>query len=120
MDGQLFLYNAMSLNVLPVELLITNSFPIFSDYGSKAGTANGHYFHQDLLEKANQGNGRDATYQKMRANNLDWAQGTLNKLLTNEIDLLLGCTYGPAWVSTLGKGDTFADATWITMAPLSR
>lgn len=75
------------------------------------------YFHQDLLEKANQGNGRDATYQKMRADNLIWAQGTLNKLLSNEIDLLLGCTYGPAWLSTLGKGDTFADATWITMAP---
>ena len=29
--------------------VITHQFPIFSDYDEKAGTARGHYFHQDLL-----------------------------------------------------------------------
>jgi hypothetical protein len=29
--------------------VITHSFPIISDYDAQAGTANGHYFHQDLL-----------------------------------------------------------------------
>ena len=75
------------------------------------------FFHQDLFEKANLGNGRDPEYLKLRAYNLNWAQSTLNTLLQSGVDLLLGCSYGPAWLSTLGEGDTFADATWITMAP---
>jgi hypothetical protein len=28
---------------------VTHIFPILSDYGENAGTAKGHYFHQDLL-----------------------------------------------------------------------
>jgi hypothetical protein len=28
---------------------VTNIYPIFSDYKKNAGTAGGHYFHQDLL-----------------------------------------------------------------------
>lgn len=28
---------------------ITHTFPVLSDYRSQAGSANGHYFHQDLL-----------------------------------------------------------------------
>jgi hypothetical protein len=29
--------------------IVTHSFPILSDYEDQAGTASGHYFHQDLL-----------------------------------------------------------------------
>jgi hypothetical protein len=29
--------------------VITDIYPILSDYGNQAGTATGHYFHQDLL-----------------------------------------------------------------------
>jgi hypothetical protein len=29
--------------------VITHDFPIYSDYNKQAGTAKGHYFHQDLL-----------------------------------------------------------------------
>lgn len=29
--------------------VVTHRYPIFSDYGGEAGSARGHYFHQDLL-----------------------------------------------------------------------
>jgi len=34
-----------------------------------------------------------------------------------DADLLIGCTYGPAWESTLGAGDNYSDSSWITLAP---
>jgi amidase len=48
---------------------------------------------------------------------LNWA---VNEILTpafSEVDVLLGVPYAPAWLSTLGKGDDFSNASWMTQAP---
>ena len=34
-----------------------------------------------------------------------------------DVDVLIGCTYSPAWESTLGSGDNFGATSWITTAP---
>ena len=74
------------------------------------------HFDQDLLEKALTFPGRDDEYRTIRERNLSWAQSTLNTILS-DVDVAIGCTYGPAWKSTLGNGDSYSDASWITMAP---
>jgi amidase len=74
------------------------------------------HFDQDLLEKALTFPGRDDVYRTIRERNLSWAQSTLNTILS-DVDVAIGCTYGPAWKSTLGNGDSYSDASWITMAP---
>jgi amidase len=33
------------------------------------------------------------------------------------VDVVIGCTYSPAWISALGEGDDFSSASWITTAP---
>ena len=48
--------------------------------------------------------------------NLAWAQGVLNHGFA-DADILIGCTFAPAWESNLETGDTNIDATWISMAP---
>ena len=35
----------------------------------------------------------------------------------HDVDVLVGCLYGPAWPITLGAGDDFHGATWMTRAP---
>ena len=45
-----------------------------------------------------------------------WAEDTLAKGLASA-DVLIGCTYGPAWKSDLANGDKFEGSTWITTAP---
>jgi len=74
------------------------------------------HFGQELFEKALELGGRGSEYEVERARNLGWADQLLNTGL-KDVDVLLGCTYGPAWVSTLGKGDDFGSASWITTAP---
>ena len=74
------------------------------------------YFAQELFDKALTLGGRNGAYQAKRARNLAWAQKTLAKGLA-DVDVLIGATYSPAWVSTLGKGDDYGDNSWITMAP---
>jgi amidase len=51
-----------------------------------------------------------------RDRNLNWANMTLAKALS-EVDVLIGCTYSPAWISKLGSGDDYNGASWITTAP---
>jgi amidase len=75
-----------------------------------------NHFGQELFEKALELGGRGPEYEGERARNLEWADELLSTGLT-DVDVLLGCTYGPAWVSTLGKGDDFGSASWITTAP---
>ncbi len=75
------------------------------------------YFHQDYLELAADSGGRNAKYTQARKRNLDWA---LNKVLLpaiSQVDVLIGVPYGPAWLSTLGLGDDFSKAGWMTHAP---
>ena len=74
------------------------------------------HFAQELFDKALTLGGRNGAYQAKRARNLAWAQKTLSKGLA-DVDVLIGATYSPAWVSTLGKGDDYGDNSWITMAP---
>jgi amidase len=74
------------------------------------------YFAQELFEQALELGGRGAAYSKKRTRNLSWAEKTLAKGLDG-VDVLIGATYSPAWVSTLGKGDDFSLSSWITTAP---
>ena len=74
------------------------------------------YFEQEIFDEALQSGGRGPDYQVKRDRNLAWANQTL-ALGLQEADLLIGCTYGPAWESKLGAGDDFAASSWITMAP---
>ncbi len=74
------------------------------------------HFGQELFDKSLTLGGRNSAYQGKRARNLEWAKNTLAKGLA-DVDVLIGATYSPAWVSTLGKGDDYGDNSWITMAP---
>ena len=74
------------------------------------------YFGQDLFEKAILLRGRNEAYRAVRARNLAWAQKTLHQGFA-DVDVLIGATYPPAWISTLGKGDNNKSKSWITMAP---
>ena len=74
------------------------------------------YFNQDLLEQAVEYSANPSDIELRINRNLEWARKILSKGFESA-DILLGCTYGPAWESTLGKGDNFAEASWITMAP---
>jgi amidase len=74
------------------------------------------HFGQELFDKALEFEGLNSEYQQARHRNLIWAEKTLNKGLA-DVDVLIGCTYGPAWKSSLVDGDNFSDATWITSAP---
>ena len=75
------------------------------------------YFGQEYFDLALTLGGRNEDYKKLRARNLDWA---LNKVLNpgfENVDILIGETYAPAWKSNLGGGDDFGSASWISMAP---
>ncbi len=74
------------------------------------------YFGQELFDQAIKLGGRNSAYQGKRVRNLAWAQRTLSKALAG-VDVLIGATYSPAWISTLGAGDSFGPTSWITMAP---
>ena len=74
------------------------------------------YFKQEIFDQALQIGGRGPKYQMKRDRNLNWANMTLAKALA-DVDVLIGCTYSPAWVSKLGEGDTFEGSSWITTAP---
>jgi len=74
------------------------------------------HFGQEVFEKALVLGGRGSEYEVERSRNLAWANGILQLGLSN-VDLLIGCTYGPAWTSTLGQGDDYGTASWITTVP---
>ena len=75
------------------------------------------YFHQDYLELAAASGGRNAKYTAARQRNLDWALNQILLPAISGVDVLIGVPYGPAWLSTLGKGDDFGKAGWMTHAP---
>jgi amidase len=75
------------------------------------------YFGQEYFEFALTSGGRNAEYKSARERNLDWA---INQVLTPalaDVDVLVGIPYAPAWISTLGHGDDFGNASWMTTAP---
>jgi amidase len=74
------------------------------------------HFGQELFEKALEFESRLSEYQSTRQRNLLWAEETLNRGLA-DVDVLIGCTFGPAWQSSLANGDSYEVASWITSAP---
>ena len=74
------------------------------------------HFGQELFEMALQYEDKGHEYKEARKRNLLWAEDTLAKGLASA-DVLIGCTYGPAWKSDLANGDKFEGSTWITTAP---
>ena len=94
---------------------VKNLYDIVNFNQINAGTEL-EYFGQELFEKALQLGGRGSEYQDKRDRNLAWANQILAGGLT-DVDVLVGCTYGPAWTSKLGGGDDFGAASWITTVP---
>lgn len=75
------------------------------------------YFAQELFDQALELGGRGNEYAEKRKRNLAWAEKTLASGLDG-VDVLIGASYSPAWLSTLGKGDDFSQSSsWITTAP---
>jgi len=74
------------------------------------------YFAQELFEQALELGGRGIEYAEKRMRNLAWAEKTLASGLDG-VDVLIGATYSPAWLSTLGEGDNHSQSSWITTAP---
>ncbi|WDM69659.1 MULTISPECIES: amidase [Xanthomonas] len=71
------------------------------------------YFGQELFEQAQAARGLDDPgYLSARANarRLAGPEGIDATLLADRLDALIVPTTGPAWVTTLGKGDTFPGA----------
>jgi len=75
------------------------------------------YFAQEYFDLALEIGGRNASYQNLRAGNLDWAMNKVLKPGFEKFDILIGATYSPSWISNLGGGDDFSSASWISMAP---
>jgi amidase len=74
------------------------------------------YFGQELFEMALEFESDRAAYLASCERNQKWADKTLSHGLA-DVDVLIGCTYGPAWESNLETGDKFQEASWISTAP---
>jgi len=68
------------------------------------------YFGQDTFETADKEKGLDdPAYLQALATSRRLATNALNQLFANnKVDVIIAQTNGPAWVSTLGKGDAFS------------
>ncbi len=75
------------------------------------------YFAQEYFDSALELGGRNASYQNLRASNLDWAKNKVLNPAFEKFNILIGATYSPSWVSNLGGGDDYSSASWISMAP---
>jgi amidase len=75
------------------------------------------YFDQSLLVQALETGGRDEKYRAAKELALDWAVNQVLQPAIANFDVLIGATYGPAWISSLITGDAYEDASIITCAP---
>lgn len=68
------------------------------------------YFGQDTFEMADKEKGLDdPAYLQALATSRGLATNALNQLFANNnVDVIIAQTNGPAWLSTLGKGDAFS------------
>jgi amidase len=68
------------------------------------------YFGQDIFETADKEAGLDdPAYLQALATSRGLASGALNQFFAHDkIDVIIAQTNGPAWLSTLGKGDAFS------------
>lgn len=74
------------------------------------------HFGQELFDMALEFESDKDAYVASRERNKKWADKTLAQGLT-DVDVLIGCTYGPAWKSNLETGDNFQEASWMCTAP---
>lgn len=72
------------------------------------------YFGQEYLEAALASGGRNSTYFEARARNLSWAAREVLGPALEKVDVLIGVPYAPAWLSRLGEGDDYSNASWMT------
>ena len=75
------------------------------------------HFEQEYFDLALASGGRNDDYKAARKRNLDWAVNQVLSPAITDVDVLVGIPYAPAWVSTLGQGDDFGNASWMTHAP---
>ena len=75
------------------------------------------HFGQEYFEFALGSGGRNDEYKSARERNLDWAINQVLSPALTGVDVLVGIPYAPAWISTLGNGDDFSNASWMTHAP---
>jgi amidase len=75
------------------------------------------YFAQEYFDSALELGGRNASYQNLRASNLDWARNKVLNPAFEKFNILIGATYAPSWISNLGGGDDYSSSSWISMAP---
>ena len=75
------------------------------------------HFGQEYFELALASGGRNDEYKSARERNLDWAINQVLSPALTGVDVLVGIPYAPAWISTLGNGDDFSNASWMTHAP---
>lgn len=75
------------------------------------------HFGQEHFERALAAGGRNDEYLVARGRNIEWAVSQVLGPALHDVDVLVGCLYGPAWRINLGGGDDFHDASWMTMAP---
>ena len=68
-----------------------------------------HLFGQEYFEKSLEIAKDVNNYQASRSRNLAWAEATL-ALGLKDVDVLVGCTYGPAWKSNFESGDKIGRA----------
>jgi amidase len=68
------------------------------------------YFGQEIFEAADKEKGYDdPAYLDALATSRGLASDALNQIFANnKVDVIIAQTNGPAWVSTLGKGDAFS------------
>ena len=75
------------------------------------------HFGQEYFDLALTTGGRNSEYKSARERNLDWAINQVLSPALADVDVLVGIPYAPAWISTLGHGDDFGNASWMTHAP---
>jgi amidase len=75
------------------------------------------HFGQEYLEFALGSGGRNDEYKSARERNLGWAINQVLSPALSDVDVLVGIPYAPAWISALGHGDDFGNASWMTTAP---
>lgn len=82
--------------------------------------ANAHeleFFGQEYFELAIASGGRNSKYRQARERNLRWATREVLMPAFEGVDVLVGVPYATAWQSTLGHGDDYSSASWMTQAP---
>lgn len=101
---------AAYLQNLPEGLVPHRSLADIIAFNKANATRELQYFGQDTFELAEQEEGLDdSAYKEALATSRRIAAGALNALFTdNKLDVIVAQTNGPAWRSTLGKGDAFA------------